>query len=496
MRISALLLLASTTIGCSQQVTSADAEPSNAALPPSATPIGAAEATGASGATSRALAHGITLPVRVFAPNRANGAVVASAAHGSTSDDSANAIARDASSNVFVAGRLGGNADIGCGMHPTPAGAAYVSKTTPDGTCAWAVYLDADWISPSAITVGNDGSVYVTGGFAGNATFDTVHASAGGTDGFIVKITSAGTIAWARTFGGADEDYAYALAVTPSGVTVGGGFYATTSFGDAGNGSWTSFGDADAFLATFDAASGAYVASRAFGGAGWDSVNSIAFDANAGLIASGTHAGGLDLGLGSVESAGGQDGFVVTYDAQLVTRAARSFGGHGDDAAHGATVDSGGRIVISGYFMGSADIGAPGNITGNAAHTAFWAAYDASLAFGAAGTLDSDGDVVVEAIAARPGGGIVIGGHFTGTTATGTPMTAGPSRAGFVAAYGANGMLAWSTPIRASADTMILGLASSASAVVAVGFSDGTLECAANAVNAGGADVVAVTLGD
>ncbi|MDB4936381.1 MAG: hypothetical protein JWP87_3353 [Labilithrix sp.] len=497
MRTSLLaVLLISGSAACSQEVTTGRTAPSAVGGPRELTPIPAVAVPQASRATARATMRASAFPT-IDVPGHTKGAILASAAHGSSSDDTANAIAADGPADVVVAGSFGGSADIGCGVHDTTATAAYVAKMTAGGACAWAVYFDGDWVSPSAVAVAGDGSIYVAGGVYGTATFDVPRTTAGGQDGFVVKLSSTGSIVWARTFGGADEDYAYALAASSTGVSVGGAFYGTTSFGDDGAATPTSNGDADAFLVTYGAAAGELVASRTFGGPGWDAINAMAFDATAGLIASGTHAGGFVLGSQEVASAGGQDGFVATYDSALATRAARSFGGPGDDAAHGVTVDAGGRIVASGYFTHAAAIGGPVDLVGSGAHTAFWAAYDADLAFAASGTLDSDGETVAEALTARPGGGVVIGGHFTGTLMSGmTPSSAGASRAGFAASFDADGTLVWATPICASADTMILGLASSGSGVVAVGSSDGTLAAGSSTPNAGGSDMVMITLGD
>jgi hypothetical protein len=438
------------------------------------------------------------VPVALTVPTRTEGAIVSSNLYGGAKDDVAMAVARDASSNTVTAGRLGGSGDIGCGMHTSANGAGYVMKRDAAGACVWAVYFDDDgFVSPSAVTVAADGSVYVAGSFEATAIFGAApYISAGGLDGFLVKIAAGGTVAWARTFGGANDEYPYAVAVSGNTVAVGGAFYGTMAPGGNGTTSWTSNGDADAFVATYAAPDGGLVTSRAFGGAGWDAVNALTFNGGAQLIAVGTHAGGLDLGLGTIASAGGQDGFIAVYDGSLAAVAVRSFGGIGDDAAHGVVVDSTSRIIVAGYFMTTADVGALSPLTGTGTYTAFWARYGGALAFDTAATLVSDGGIVAEALALQPTGEIVISGQFTGTTTPGAlQMSAGAARAGFVASFAPNGSPLWATAVRGSGDTDILGVVGTASGTVAVGSSQGSLD-SCTTPNAGGSDVVVMTIGN
>jgi hypothetical protein len=494
------VLLAMSTAACSSEVSSvaasalpAAAQPPKPAASPAMTPSAPSRLSPRT--TFARLAQARTMPINVTAPSHTRGAIVATSMRGGAGDDIAMAVTVDGSSNLIVAGVVGPSADIGCGIHESANGGTYVTKSAPDGTCSWAVYFDGTgFVSPSAVKVGADGSVFVVGSFDETATFDAPYTSAGGLDGFLVKIGSDGTLAWARTFGSTDDEYPYALAVSGNTVAVGGAFYGTMLLGGAGGASWTSNGDADAFLATYSSPDGGLVASRAFGGPGWDAVNGLAFDEGAQLLAAGTHAGDIDLGMGNVATAGGQDGFVSVYDSSLAATAVRSFGGTGDDAAHGILVDATSRIIVAGYFMNAADVGAPSLLTGAGQYTAFWAAYDSTLAFATAATLDADGGIIAEALGIGPTGDILIGGQFTGATDAGAlQMTAGAGRAGYAASFSPSGTLVWATPIRGSGDAEILGVVATASGVVAVGASNGSLECSTEE-NAGGSDAVMMKL--
>lgn len=143
-------------------------------------------------------------------------------------------------------------------------GEGFVAVLEPGGaTLAYAAYLGGgDQDTPYAITVGADGSAYVTGMTKSldfpmtPDAFDTIHA--GGwcgsqpnqfkcRDAFAVRVAPDGTsLAYGTLLGGAKDDYAYAIAIDPDGIAwVTGGtgsadFPATTgAFDTTYNGNHT-----------------------------------------------------------------------------------------------------------------------------------------------------------------------------------------------------------------------------------------------------------------
>src|SRR5437667_314462 len=69
------------------------------------------------------------------------------------------------------------------------------------------------------IAVGSSGNSYVTGAFSGSATFgsgeanQTILTAAGGTDIFVAKYNSDGTLAWAKKAGGTGADQGNGIAI-------------------------------------------------------------------------------------------------------------------------------------------------------------------------------------------------------------------------------------------------------------------------------------------
>jgi len=118
------------------------------------------------------------------------------------------------------------------------------------------------------------GAVYAAGRFTGTVDFDPgsgveTHISAGDTDMFAARFESAGSLAWARTWGGTSADEALGVNTDSTGiVAVAGQFIGTVDFNpDAfGEDIRVSNGSFDAFINVFDSA-GVQQYSRTWGGA-------------------------------------------------------------------------------------------------------------------------------------------------------------------------------------------------------------------------------------
>ena len=112
-----------------------------------------------------------------------------------------------------------------------------------------------------AAATDDQGDVYVAGRFDDLTDFDPGSGSleldtAGGSDAFVAKYTSAGHLVWARALGGPVAEEAKALAVDSAGnVYVAGWFQLTTDF-DPGPGTaeLTSEGSMDGFVVKLDSA--------------------------------------------------------------------------------------------------------------------------------------------------------------------------------------------------------------------------------------------------
>ena len=203
---------------------------------------------------------------------------------GGTGDEFVMALAAAAGS-VYATGNFSNT--VGFGATTLTGGnlAAFVTKLTDTAApnrFAWAVGTSSGAVVPNAVAVSGP-NVYVAGRFVLTAGFGpttlTSTGSLGGYDVFVTKIAETGTTAgfgWAVQAGGAQSDYAAAVAASGASIYVAGGFAGLSSFGSA---SLTSVaGTPDVFVAKLTDAgpTGSFDWATAAGGIGDDQARAVA----------------------------------------------------------------------------------------------------------------------------------------------------------------------------------------------------------------------------
>lgn len=89
---------------------------------------------------------------------------------------------------------------------------AFLTKFSPDGTKVWSILFGSNKLdSATSITTGLDGSIYVSGNT--NGSFNG-HLPIGGSDLFLSKYNPDGTMVWSKVFGSSGNDHA-------DGITTG-----------------------------------------------------------------------------------------------------------------------------------------------------------------------------------------------------------------------------------------------------------------------------------
>ncbi len=176
------------------------------------------------------------------------------------------------------------------------------------------------------------GNSYVTGFFAGSATFgagetnETILTSAGNRDIFVAKYDASGDLVWAKRAGGTIADFASGIAVNGSGNSyVSGQFAGSATFGvgETSETTLTTAGGRDIFVAKYDA-SGDLVWAKRAGGTGADSASGIAVDGADNSYVTGDFAGSATFGAGetnetTLPSAGAPDIFVAKFGLGVPT---------------------------------------------------------------------------------------------------------------------------------------------------------------------------------
>ncbi|HNX34903.1 MAG TPA: immunoglobulin domain-containing protein [Kiritimatiellia bacterium] len=218
---------------------------------------------------------------------------------GGVNADSAAACAVTPDGSVYVAGetRSPGWTSLPSGA-PDPANSAgFIVKLTAGGAHVWSSFLNggADDAVNALRADAATASLFVGGVTASTnflASAARLNAHAGGTDGFIVKLTDTNTAFrtdWCRFAGGAVADDVAALALLSDGRLAAGG---TT-----GSGAWLTqteggayHGGTDGFVTILNATNGAVSWSAYVGGANADDVAALAAAADALFTAGSTYS--------------------------------------------------------------------------------------------------------------------------------------------------------------------------------------------------------------
>jgi len=344
---------------------------------------------------------------------------------GNSATQSGRALALDPDGNILVAGSFVGTLDFGGATLPlTSAGSEdiFVAKLDPLGEPLWSVRF-GNSVAQSArgLAVAADGSVFVTGELAGAVDFgvDTV-ASAGQTDGFLLKLDADGAPLWVHGFGGSSTDGGAEVALGAGGAVHLTGFFtgAITIAGaplvaDGGN---------DVLVAKLTA-DGAHLWSRSFGAADTQRGAGIAVAPGGDVLVAGTFAGGIDLGRGEVASLGAVDGFALRLDSGGEVLWSALFQGDDQVTPQGIAVDATGNTAITGGFRGKANFGGGDQMMAGP-DDFFLVVLDPAGAYRYSRIFGDFGDQDARAVSFAPDGSLFLLGEISATTDFGTgPLT-------------------------------------------------------------------------
>ena len=255
----------------------------------------------------------------------------------------------------------------------------YVLKLDSDGGFVWAVTAGdpSPGDSGYALTVDDEGDVYVTGRFYGSIDFDPGPAtyalsSVGGADAFVWKLTTDGDFVWARSVGGNHPgsynfDVGNGIAVDDShNVYISGQFWNTGDFDPGPDvlmlphaGPPSEVNSSDAFLVKLDAG-GNLAWARGFGGYnGNDMVLDVVVNPVGDVYATGFFSNTVDFDPGpkkfELTSLGKEDIFFLRLDAAGNFVAARAIGGAGSDQARDLAMDCTGSVYLAGWMSESVE---------------------------------------------------------------------------------------------------------------------------------------------
>jgi hypothetical protein len=285
---------------------------------------------------------------------------------GGTGEDEAFAIALDGSGNAYVTGQT--NSLSFNGKPSGPNFNVFVAELNSTGTAF--VYTDifeatgggtncsaagTGNCSGNAIAVDGSGNAYVAG--SATAGFPTLSAfqaafGGGGTDGFVLKVNSSGTLVYSTYLGGSSTDNVNAIAIDSTGNAYVGGATNSTNFPTASPIQSSNGGTGDAFISKLNTSGTALVFSTYLGGTEGDLVTGIALDSSNNTYVTGITVSSdfpTTSGVIQTTAGGADDGFVTEVKADGSAWVYSTYlGGSGVDDALGIAVDSAGEAYVTG----------------------------------------------------------------------------------------------------------------------------------------------------
>jgi hypothetical protein len=284
-------------------------------------------------------------------------------------EDAGWGVAVDEGGNSYVTGHFTESATFestnGVSLTLTGVGRdIFVAKYDRHGVLQWATRAGGGFGEGRSIAVDRRGNSYVTGRFAGTATFgegenERVLVNDGSPDSFVAKFAPDGALRWITQIVGAPGGFAegfYVAADRAGNSYVTGWFQGAVTLGVGETNETTLHAGRASFFAKFDH-SGAFMWARRVDTGGSSGGADIAVDSRGNSYLTGGFGGAdmITFGRGEenettlvpVADVGGGFSFVAKFDVHGTLSWARLGGGEG------IAVDDRGSMYISGLFGGS-----------------------------------------------------------------------------------------------------------------------------------------------
>lgn len=261
----------------------------------------------------------------------------------------------DSNKNIYLVGGFTHASLVVGGTTLTKIGStdAYVAKLDSSGNVVWAKNFGGAGITMNGRSVGVDGSgnVFVAGNFSGGNATTPALTLQGSSDYFVIKLDSSGTVAWSKNFGpGSTWDLNRSLYVD----NAGNSFIVGSMTANWTSPSLTKIGSSDGFIVKLDSA-GSVAWGKNFGGAGGNARSwEVTGDSTGNIYTSG-YFNTANMTTPAITLAGGSlDAYLIKMDSTGNTTWARSYGGAGASVTPGGlAVDSSGNIYAGFHFSGA-----------------------------------------------------------------------------------------------------------------------------------------------
>ncbi len=333
-----------------------------------------------------------------------------------------NAAHVDKDGNCYATGFFGGPMLVDdTQLNGSGFGDAFLLKFTPDGDLDWAVESTSDgWDGGRAVATDDDGNVYWTGRYDGNADIAGATLTAvGSNDVYTAKYDKDGNPLWVRSIGGGDLDWGNGIAVDAQGnVWVVGQFVGPAV---AGGETLGGGGGNDAFLLKYNG-DGDLLWALAGGGSAEDNGYDVVTDAAGNAYVCGNYNGAANMFGQALSSAGSSDCFFAKINADGSIGWMKTIGGSDQDVAESVALLDNGNIAVAGYFTGpTCDVAGAATLSGQGVADLFVATFAPDGTLVSAYSYGGPGDDGTAnfgqslALDAAADGGFILTSSFAGT---------------------------------------------------------------------------------
>ena len=364
-----------------------------------------------------------------------------------------------------------------------------IIKYNANGTVAWASSVGgANSDQFTSVTATEDGGYVAVGYFqsssitVGGYTLTRVNSF----DGMIIKYSSNGTVLWASSVGGTDDDYLYGVTATSDGGYVAVGYFTSTSI-IVGGYTLTRVNSFDGMIIKYSS-NGTVLWASSVGGTRGDYLYGVTATSDGGCVAVGHFdSSSITVGSYTLTRAGtavyNEDGMIIKYTSNGEVALASRVGGTSGDCLYGVTATSDGNYVAVGDFRSpSISDGAITLTNTNMAYIEgmiikYKTKEIPTLYTNTAQSVGGTNNDVFTGVTATSDGGYVAVGYFNSSTITVGNYTltrAGTSTSygdGMIVKYNANNEVEWASSIGGTYNDQLLSVtATSDGGYVTVGY--------------------------
>jgi len=305
--------------------------------------------------------------------------------YGGASNEQGRSCATDQSGNVFLAGDVSSATSTlviaTIGSHQTSYGGgstdAFLVKFNSSGVRQWGTYYGGSGTEiPYSCHCDIAGNVLLFGTTltSGGSMISTIGShqisSGGGSDAFLVKLSSSGVRQWGTYYGGNGNEEGFGCETDVSGNIIISG-YTTSSGGTAiatvGSHQSVLIGGSDAFLAKFNSF-GVRQWGTYYGGAANDYAYACTVSNSGDIFITGptqSNSGTNIATLGSHQSSFGggtvNDAYLAKFDGSGIRQWGTYYGNIGNDYGTSCTTDNLGNVYLCGVAFSSVSIASPGS---------------------------------------------------------------------------------------------------------------------------------------